>query len=118
DRIVAQINGIEARLAREVESSYRSIVALSQQSIADTDDRARQSKTLFWDTEKLAAELSRGAADMLDYKRRLLENANFVYNLYRNRYNILAQFAGETTPIEEDFAFISSAAGLERMQSK
>ncbi|WNG50476.1 hypothetical protein F0U60_44860 [Archangium minus] len=115
DQLVAQVHALEQKLAVEVEGSYKNILAIIRKNIQAGDDQAGTANSLFWDFENLAAELSRGAGDMLDYKRRLLENANFTYNLYRSRYNVLAQFAGDVAPISEEYAFISNAMELERV---
>ncbi|WP_257450579.1 coiled-coil domain-containing protein [Archangium lipolyticum] len=115
DQLVAQVHALEQKLAVEVEGSYKNILAIVRKNIEAGGGQSETANTLFWDFENLAAELSRGAGDMLDYKRRLLENANFTYNLYRSRYNVLAQFAGDVAPISEEYAFISNAMELERV---
>ncbi|PTL84168.1 hypothetical protein DAT35_12070 [Vitiosangium sp. GDMCC 1.1324] len=115
DQLVAQVHAIEQKLAVEVEGSYKNILAIVRKNIEAGGGQQETANSLFWDFENLAAELSRGAGDMLDYKRRLLENANFTYNLYRSRYNVLAQFAGDVAPISEEYAFISNAAELEKV---
>ncbi|QRO02017.1 hypothetical protein JRI60_24875 [Archangium violaceum] len=115
DQLVAQVHALEQKLAVEVEGSYKNILAIVRKNIEAGGGQSETANSLFWDFENLAAELSRGAGDMLDYKRRLLENANFTYNLYRSRYNVLAQFAGDVAPISEEYAFISNAMELERV---
>jgi hypothetical protein len=105
-----QVVKIEADMNTAVGQSRAKIISL----VANAP--VSQHETVFWDFENLAAELTRGTPEILDHKRRLLENVNFVYNLYRNRYNMLAGLTNDVRPIDPDKPlFISNSGELETL---
>jgi hypothetical protein len=100
-------------LAIERQLSEASVA--SREKIMDMTVKAPTSnaEAIFWDFENLQAELSRGAPEFIDRKRRLLENINFTYNLYRNRYNMLTRFASDVPPIDADKTFVRNSGEVQ-----
>ncbi|WP_437672664.1 hypothetical protein [Sorangium sp. So ce131] len=117
-----QINLVEQarRLEGEVltlEKEMRDAVLASRERILDLIEAAPEHnpEKLFWDFEDMAADLTKGAVEFLDAKRRVVENVNFTYNMYRNRYNMLTDFAGDVAPLSSDKTFIGTAADLDAL---
>jgi hypothetical protein len=91
-----------------VQDSRNKIIALAAQ--APVSGAAAQ----FWDYQKVQASLTRGAPELIEQKRQLLEDVNFTYNLYRNRYNMLAEFSTTAQPLSASQArFIGTSADLD-----
>ncbi len=85
-------------------------IAYHRDNIVGLIETAPQSGTpqVIWDFQSMIAQLSRGAREMLAQKQLVLENFNYYYNLYRQRYNMLSSFVGGSG-IADDAAVIWTA---------
>ena len=102
-----------------LEKQLRAATQASRENIINMTMKAPQSQAgaVFWDFENLQAELSRGAPEFIGAKRRLLENINFTYNLYRNRYNMLTRFATDVPELPADKTFVSNSGDVDTLLS-
>jgi hypothetical protein len=125
----AQISDIRSQIERldvaqalqqditDIDVGMRNAVVANRNQIIKLAGQAPQSNAnaIFWDFEQLAADLTHGAAEMLEEKRELLQNINFTYNLYRNRYNMLSDFTTDIAPIHGDTSFIRTSSDVTRV---
>ncbi len=118
-RMVEEAKDLEHELLA-IEREMRDAVLASRARIMGLVEMApvnHAAEVLFWDFENMQAELTRGASEFLEAKRRVVENVNFTYNLYRNRYNVLSDFAGDVGHLSPDRTFIGTAAELDSFLS-
>lgn len=87
--LTADVRAIEAQARTTLEKHRNELVSLVENRPLPTV------ATVIWDFEDLSARLTRGAGELLDYKRGLLASTNFYYNAYRYRYNMLSDFVGK-----------------------
>lgn len=114
--LIEEAQGLNRELL-DIEREMRETVLASRERILNLVETAPEHnpEKLFWDFENMAAELTRGAVEFLDAKRRVVENVNFTYNMYRNRYNMLTEFAGDVARLSPDKTFIGTAADLDSL---
>jgi hypothetical protein len=114
--MIDEANGLDKQLLA-IDADMRGAVLSSRERIMQLAAAAPKSnaEAIFWDFENLGAELTRGAPEFIDHKRRLLEDVNFTYNLYRNRYNMISGFASDVRSIALDKTFVKNSGDVETL---
>jgi len=104
-----QLHAVEDQLLASVKESQEKLIGMVAQAPTST------AEAIFWDFENLQAELARGAPELIDAKQRLLQDINFTYNLYRNRYNMLTRFTPDVSALSADKTFVQNKGDVDRL---
>ncbi len=113
-RVRSAMLALEGEVASAVTQSHNRMGELIQKDLIQQEQAQSALSDMFWDFEGLLSKITRGMPEVLERKRGLIENVNYWYNIYRNRYRLLSSFASDIPPDSNAPVYLATADDIRK----
>ncbi len=105
---------LQKALSEVISKSNDKILDLIGQDAIQAQAGRAEMAAMFWDFEGMLSKMTRGIPEVIERKRGLIENVNFWYNLYRNRYRLLSSFSSDVAADDHAPVFLTTADDIRK----